>query len=106
MDGVPEGLEAVARRLSADADAVRRRGDALTRSAAALRWQGGAADAFRRALAEDRTRLHRAADELDEAAAALWAHAARVRARIERMRELEQAAARRWEELRELAELP
>jgi uncharacterized protein YukE len=106
MDGVPEALDAAARRLSADADAVRRRGDALARSAAALRWQGGGADAFRRALAADRARLHRAADELDQAAAALRSHAARVRARLERLRELERAAARRLEELGDRVGLP
>lgn len=106
VDGVADGLEAVARRLAADADAVRRRGDALARSAVALRWQGAAAEAFRRSLAADRARLHRSADELDEAAAALRAHAARVRARLERLRELERAAERRLEELRDLVGLP
>lgn len=106
MDGVPDGLEAAARRLSADAAAIRLRGDALLRPAAGMRWQGGAADAFRRALADDRTRLHRAADELDEAATALRSHAARVRARIEQLRELERAATRRLQELRDLVDLP
>ena len=94
-DGVPEALEAAARRLDADADAARRGGDVLARSAAALRWSGGAAESFLRAAAADRARLHRAAAELDEAAAALHVHARRVRARLERLRALERAAAER-----------
>lgn len=106
-----EALEASARRLAADADAVRLRADALGRSVVGLRWQGAAADSFRRALTADRARLERAAAEVDEAAAALQAHAARVRARLERLRELERAAAQqladlRLEDLRELADLP
>ena len=105
-DGAPEALEALARRLSADADAVRLRGDALVRAAAGLRWSGGAAQSFRRATHADRARLHRAAEELDEAAAALRAHAATVRSRQERLRALERAAAQRREDLRERVGLP
>lgn len=84
----PEALEADARRLAADAHVVRQRGGMLVRSAAAAAWQGPAADAFRAAVRQDTRDLQRAADELDEAAAALRAHAQAVRARLAELREL------------------
>lgn len=89
--GDPDVLDAHARRLGADADGVRARAQALEASVAQLRWQGQGADAFRRTVEQDADHLHRAARELDEAAAAMRAHAADVRARLAQIRELERA---------------
>lgn len=90
--GDPEALDAAARRLAADAAAVHGRARALERSARGLRWQGPAAAAFRRALQGDLGRLHRAAAELEQAAAVLRTHAAEVRVRQERLRALADGA--------------
>lgn len=89
--GDPDVLDAHARQLAADADGVRARARALEASVARLQWRGEAAEAFRRTVTNDAQHLHRAAHELDEAAAALRAHAAEVRDRLERIRALERA---------------
>lgn len=89
--GDPEALETSARGLAADADGVRDRARAVVRLAAATAWQGEAADAFRRAVEQDAATMARAAGELDEAAAALRAHAAQVRERLAQLRALEDA---------------
>ena len=89
--GEPDVLDAHARRLSADAAGVRARAGALDAAVAQLSWQGPASQAFRRSVERDADHLHRAARELDEAAAAMRAHAAEVQARLARIRALEQA---------------
>lgn len=89
--GDPDALDAAARVLSADADAVRARARGLASSVARMRWQGEAAQAFRESVERDAARLHRAAAELDEAASALRAHAADVRATLARIRAVERA---------------
>ncbi len=89
--GDPDVLDALARQLAADADGVRARARALEASVARLQWRGEAAEAFRRTVTNDAQHLHRAARELDEAAAALRAHAAEVQDRRERIQALERA---------------
>lgn len=89
--GDPDALDAHARGLAADAEAVRGRARALEASVAQLRWQGDAARAFRGSVERDADHLHRAGRELDEAAAALRAHAEQVRARLAQIRALERA---------------
>lgn len=89
--GDPDVLDGHARQLAADADGVRARARALESSVARLHWEGPAAQAFQRTVAGDAEHLHRAARELDEAAAALRAHAAEVRDRLDRIRALERA---------------
>lgn len=89
--GDPDALEAAARRLAADAQGLRDRARAVRRSAASMCWQGPAASAFRRALDDDLDVMHRAAGELEQAAAAMREHAAQVRERLERIRALEHA---------------
>lgn len=89
--GDPDALDAAARQLSADALAVRGRARTIGHRVAAMRWEGEAAAAFARSIAQEADALHRAARELDEAAAALHAHAAEVRARLHRIRVLEDA---------------
>jgi uncharacterized protein YukE len=96
--GDPDALDALARQLAGDADAVRARGRALEDSVRGMRWQGDAATAFRHVVSEDADHLHRAARELDEAAAALRAHAAEVRAKLARIRALERAVAGLFDE--------
>jgi uncharacterized protein YukE len=91
--GDPAALDALARQLAADAEGVRTRGRALEASVRGMRWKGEGAEAFRRAVDADADALHRAGRELDEAAAAMRAHAAEVLARIERIRALERAVA-------------
>ena len=83
--GDPEALHAAARRLTADAQAVRERATALVQSAAAPSWQGEAAEAFRAGLDADAAAMRRAADELDDAAAELRAHAVEVAERLARL---------------------
>lgn len=89
--GDPDVLDAHARRLAADADGVRARARVLDASVARMPWRGEAAEAFRRTVSGDTEHLHRAARELDEAAAALRAHAAEVRERLDEIRALERA---------------
>lgn len=91
--GDPDALDAHARLLAADADGVRARARALESSVAQMRWQGEGAQAFRRTVEGDADHLHRAARELDEAASAMRAHAADVRARLAQIRALERAVA-------------
>lgn len=86
--GDPEDLEASARLLDRDADAVRVRGRAVERAARGLGWEGPAARAFAGTLSADLTALHRAGHELEEAAGALRRQAAEVRERERELREL------------------
>lgn len=89
--GDPDALDALARTLERDADAVRDRARALVAAARDTAWVGDAAEAFRRSVDDDADSLGRAARELDEAAAALRQHADDVRAQLARIRALEQA---------------
>ena len=88
--GDPDALDAMARRLGADAAGVRDRARTLVAAASATAWAGPAAEAFRRAVGDDAQDLRRAADGLDEASRALHAHADEVR---ERLAELARLAA-------------
>ena len=88
----PAALDRHARQLSADADAVRAQSRSLQASVASMRWRGEAADAFRRTVERDATGLRRAADALDDAAAAMSAQAAQVRAALEKIQATQRAA--------------
>ncbi|MFP5218119.1 MAG: hypothetical protein ACLGIG_00065 [Actinomycetes bacterium] len=85
-------LDAVARRLAAASAAVHRCARRLEATAAATPWQGDAADAFRAALADDVARVRGCAGSLEDAAAAVHAHAATVAERREALRALRDAA--------------
>lgn len=94
--GDPDALDAMGRRLSGDAAAVRDRARALVAAASATPWAGPAAAAFRRAMDDDARELRRAGDALEEAARALHAHADEVRdrlAELARLAELVEGAA-------------
>lgn len=98
--GDPDVLDGHARRLAADADGVQVRARALEASVARLRWQGRGAEAFRRAVERDADHLQRAARELEEASAAMLAHAAEVRDRLAQLRALERAVSGWFDDLR------
>ena len=86
--GDPAGLDAGGRLLTRDADELRGRARRLAATGSGLGWEGPAAQAFRRALAEDLSAVHRAASGLDEAAQSLHRHATEVRERAADLREL------------------
>jgi uncharacterized protein YukE len=92
--GSPDELDRLAGRLSGAACRVRSRARTVRSGAGDLRWRGPAADAFHASVAQEARLLDRAADELDDAAAALHRHADAVRAELARLRALEQAAER------------
>lgn len=78
----PDELDRQARQLSAAASAVHRQAGRVGGAGRSTRWQGAAAEAFRAALQDDVARLRGVAERLEEAAAALHAHAAAVRERL------------------------
>ncbi len=84
----PEALEAAARRLAAAATLVHRTAERLSATGRGVRWRGEAAEAFRRSLADDVARVRATADGLERASAELLRHAATVRERLARLREL------------------
>jgi PPE-repeat protein len=104
--GDPDGLDRLAVRLSAAAADVRDRGWSVRATAAATRWRGPAAQAFVASIGREAGLLDRAADELDDAAAALHRHAESVRAEIARLlaveRTAEHLASAGWSKLKEL----
>jgi hypothetical protein len=79
MYGDPDSLDRLAAKLSARAEEVRQHADNHVKAAAAAHWVSTAADAYRDRAAQDRVKVRYAADSLDEAAAALRAHAQHVR---------------------------
>ena len=90
--GDPEGLHRLAAQLSAAADRTRDRAVDVRATSATARWRGPAADAFHAAVFRESAVLERAADELDDAAAALHRHADAVRHEIDRLLAIERAA--------------
>jgi uncharacterized protein YukE len=90
--GDPDSLDRLAAHLSASAADVRDRARAVRASVAAARWQGPAADAFHASVLHETRLVDRAADELEDAAAALHRHAESVRAEIARLLAAERAA--------------
>ena len=78
----PDELDVQARRMTAAAAAVHRQVRRVEAAGRAARWRGPAADAFSGALGDDVARLRGAADRLEDAAAALHAHADAVRERL------------------------
>ena len=104
--GDPDDLDRLADRLSAGAARVRERAAEVRSTSASARWQGPAADAFHASVFREGALLDRAADELDDAAAALHRHADAVREEIARLLALERAAERLlttgWSRLAEL----
>jgi uncharacterized protein YukE len=78
-NGDPEELDRLARGLSVEAAQVRSRIGVIRSFQAAARWRGSAADAFHAAVLRECGSLERAAHQLDDAAAALRAHAEAVR---------------------------
>jgi uncharacterized protein YukE len=92
--GDPDGLDQLAARLAAAAARVRDRARDVRIVPASSRWRGPAADAFHASVFREGAALDRAADELDDAAAALHRHADAVRAEIARLLAVERAAER------------
>jgi uncharacterized protein YukE len=88
----PESLDRLAAHLSGSAADVRDRARTVRATAASTRWQGSAADAFRASVLHQTRLVDRAADELEDAAAALHRHAEAVRAEIARLLAVERAA--------------
>jgi uncharacterized protein YukE len=92
--GDPEGLHRLATQLSAAAGRARHRAGDVRSTSASARWRGPAADAFHASVQRESGVLERAADELDDAAAALHRHADAVRHEIDRLLAIERAGER------------
>ncbi|MCW2572421.1 MAG: hypothetical protein JWO88_2479 [Frankiales bacterium] len=90
--GDPDSLDRLAAHLSSSASDVRDRARAVRGTVASARWQGPAADAFHGSVLHQTRQVDRAADELEDAAAALHRHAETVRAEIARLLAMERAA--------------
>jgi uncharacterized protein YukE len=91
--GDPDGLDALAVQLSSAAARTRDRAAEVRATSASAHWRGQAADAFHASVYRESGLLQRAADELDDAAAALHRHADAVRQEIARLLAVERAAA-------------
>lgn len=104
--GDPEGLHRLGTQLSAAAARVRDRAGDVRAIPAAARWRGPAADAFHASVYRESTVLGRAANELDDAAAAMHRHADAVQQQLDRLLAAERAAERLlsagWSRLEEL----
>jgi uncharacterized protein YukE len=104
--GDPEGLDRLGGRLAESAARVREQAARIRARAAGRRWRGTASDAFAVAVVQETARLDRAAGELDDASAAMHAHAEAVRAEIARLLAVERATERLvtsgWTHLRDL----
>jgi uncharacterized protein YukE len=83
--GDPDGLHRLAAQLSVAAGRARDRAVEVRATSASARWRGLAADAFHASVYRESTVLERAADELDDAAAALHRHADAVQHEIDRL---------------------
>lgn len=88
----PDALDLQARRLAGAAAAVHRQVRRVEQAGRSTRWEGRAADAYRATLHDDVARLRRVADRLEDAAAALHAHADAVRARLAALAAAREAA--------------
>lgn len=93
--GDPQDLERHAQVLRHDATELRRQAREQVAHAAGMVWHSLAADACRRQIDADQQRVERVATELDEAAAALTAHADTVRERLAQIAAIERAV-RTW----------
>jgi hypothetical protein len=82
LPGDPDALDRIAGRIARHADDVRTGATTLRVRSANVRWLSTGADAFRAGIERDAITLIRAAQDLDEAAAALRAHAGTVRERL------------------------
>ena len=90
--GDPAALDALADRLASLAGQLRDHATDHVRAAAAAHWVSVAADEFRARVAQETTRVDDAADALDAAAARLRAHAQQVRDLIAEIAGIEHAA--------------
>lgn len=88
--GDPDELDRLAHKLRGRADAVRYETEDQVLRASAAQWVSTAAEAYRRQLASRRKDAARAAEELEQAAAALQAHAQEVRDLVARIARIEQ----------------
>lgn len=79
MYGSPDALEELAKRLEMQADRVREQAADHVRRGRAAEWVSVAATSYRACITQDRSRADGVATQLDEAAAALRAHAQEVR---------------------------
>lgn len=89
--GDPDALDRLAATLQKRATEVREHADEHQRLGQAAHWVSSAAEAYRNVAAQDKAAAYLSADRIDEAAAALRAHAQEVRetlatiARMEKM---------------------
>jgi hypothetical protein len=74
----PSDLRAIAHRIYGHADQVRAQASTLVLAADSARWRSPAATTFRQQVQVIAADVHRAAGELDDAAAAMLRHADRV----------------------------
>ncbi len=88
--GDPDELDRLAHKLRSCAADVRARADDQVRRSASAKWVSDAAEAYRNELAGRRVKADRAAGDLEQAAAALEAHAQEVRDRLARIARIEQ----------------
>ena len=82
----PGQLEAIARRIRAEAKQLHNALDPLTQAAASAAWRGNAADMFRADVKKDGATLKSAAAALEALAAALERGADEVRRKREQIR--------------------
>jgi LmbE family N-acetylglucosaminyl deacetylase len=92
MYGDPDELDRLARRLSVRAADVRRHADDHVRQGQAAHWVSSSAQAYRDRVARDRVAADRVAAELEQAAAALRAHAQQVRETVATIARFEREA--------------
>jgi hypothetical protein len=90
--GDPDALDRLAATLNAHADEVRRHAADHVKAAQTAHWVSPSADSFRSRVGHDRVRVDRDADQLDDAAAALRAHAQHVRDVLTEIGRIERAA--------------
>jgi uncharacterized protein YukE len=101
--GDPDALDRLAARLSSRANEIRQHVDDHVRAGQAAHWVSTAATTYRDRVAQDRAKVTRAADALDDAATALHSHAQHVRDTLAEIAQIEHAATAWFE--RELHDL-
>jgi uncharacterized protein YukE len=89
--GDPDALDRLAGALGEQAVHVREQAGSVRSLPARAHWRGPAADAFHASVTREALALDRTAEELEDAAQALRAHAASVREQVARIRALEHA---------------
>ncbi|MEU8182566.1 putative T7SS-secreted protein [Micromonospora sp. NPDC049044] len=90
--GDPDELDRVAARLAARARELRDWRDDHNRRVETAHWVSTAADAYRQRARADSAEISRAADNLEQAARDLYAHAQEVRETLARIAAIERAA--------------